>query len=771
MSYDLSNINTITYDGADVEKLTLDGAVIWEGLDQSLSVVATYDDATRMITVTVTTGKSLQRWYYEARFGGNIAYSNAYYPIYAGEEGGSENSFRGKTIQLGRDKATGDLSPISTNGDGTWEISVTGYPSNHESSNIGVKSVTVEVTTEETMVITNLTPNATMEHEYGDTWGSVGHDDGAIIKATEPSNIDFYELKFTNQQTGELIRNWHRAHRFRVVEDRVFNFGNDSYQTHEAYKIEWGFSSQSYSFYQDISKSGNSKPLRFFVKNVGERSHKNNATADSTVSSNTAAPEGQRIWDCIRDIHANPSNYEVRDDNGNVETQMTTLLPDRIVDDFNKITFNKYFYSIPTYGSDGPYDGSTDLDFIQSPQKYTVQVRAVDYSNTSKYNSEAIAAGWNLSPRMETSNKLDITLTAIGLPNYNHQFGLPVSHNPKTTREPSLHTAWTYTIPAGMKRIEVLGVGGGGGSWGAHDGVIGQNTRPGGAGSGFTAKFEAVQWQRVHGKQLSLNVSSNVTLQSTENILQIVYGVGGSSRKFRYFTGFNPTTKKMTYDQYSYSTKESSGEFTISTTESSPTTVGRENDDYTITMWYSSSDKLLYLTTGASSLEDSMLSGNSESGMTGDYEHATYATATSLKEGDVLSGNWGSAGGSGYYSGGVGASGTHTTLKLNGTLLVTAQPGGNASGVASGANGVSIKASGWDSHATSIDLHQGTAYTGVLSGGDGSCPACGYDPWGYVNSPSYNVSHIGEPAFGDSYGGLAQMTGYIIINEIGEDYD
>ena len=104
-------------------------------------------------------------------------------------------------------------------------------------------------------------------------------------------------------------------------------------------------------------------------------------------------------------------------------------------------------------------------------------------------------------------------------------------------------------------------------------------------------------------------------------------------------------------------------------------------------------------------------------------------------------------------------------------MLVTANPGGNATGTASGANGVSEKASGWDSHATSLTLHQGTAYAGVLSGGDGSCPACGYDPWGYVNSPSYNVSHIGVPVHDVSDGGLAQMTGYIIITEVGEGFE
>ena len=458
-----------------------------------------------------------------------------------------------------------------------------------------------------------------MQHVYDTTWGSVGHDDGAIIKIDEPSdrNIDFYRLKITDQRTGALVRDWHGAHRFRIREDHYYQ---GLPETHRAFKIIWGWSATTnnetnvgYTQWQTIGKKGGGI-LRFFVEKDSDTSSSNNATADSSIAV-TAAPEGQRIWDCIRDIHANPSNYEViRGDEvagasqTTVDTQMTALLPVRIVDDFTKITFNKYFYSIRQSGSGGSFS-STLLDFTKSPQKYTIQVRGYDYSTLSYLDY--------LNVPFENSNKLDVTLTAVGLPEYSRQFGLPDGHNPKTTREPSLHQEWTYTVPAGMKSIEVMGAGGGGGSWGAHDGGYGQNTRPGGAGSGFIAKFESVQWEEVSNKQLSLDVSSSVTLQSTENILQIVYGVGGSPRKFRYFTGFNPTTKKMTYDQYFYSTKESSGEFTISTSSSSPTVVGRENDAYSITMWYSSSDKLLYLTTGASSLEDSQLSGNSESGHDG----------------------------------------------------------------------------------------------------------------------------------------------------------
>ena len=625
MSYNLGNVDAMTYNGNEVETLTLDGTTIWEGLkDYSISVIATFDEETRMITVTVNTGKDLRRWNYEASLNGNKQFDNPYHPIYISDT---------KTIKLGRNEYNGELSPIAIGMDGTWDISVTGWPYFHETyENSGPKSTTVEVTTPVTLAITNLTPDATMQHRYVGTWGSEGHDDGAIIKIDEPSdrNIDLYRLKITDQRTGELIRNWHNAHRFRVYEDSYY-FGLPA--THRAFKIIWGWSAttsnetnEGYTRWQTIGKKGGGI-LRFFIEKDSDNDNSNNATADSSIAG-TAAPEGQRIWDCIRDIHANPSSYEVIRSGStytDVDTQMTALLPVRIVDDFTKITFNKYFYSIPQSGSGGSFT-DTLLEFTKSPQKYTVQVRGYDYSTS----------GWidYLAIPFENSNKLDITLTAVGLPSYSRQFGLPESHNPKTTREPSLHQEWTYTIPAGMKSIEVIGVGGGGGSWAAHDGGYGQNTRPGGAGSGFIAKFESVQ----------------------------------------------------------------------------------------------------------------------------------------LKEGDVLSGHWGSAGGSGYYNGGVGAAGSETTLKLNGTLLVTAHPGGNASASASGANGVSIKASGWDSLATSLTLHQGTAYTGVLYGGDGSCPACGYDPWGYLNSGSYNISHIGEPVFGESYGGLAQMTGYIMITELEEEW-
>ena len=82
-SYNLGNVDAMTYNGNEVETLTLDGTTIWEGLkDYSIAVTATFDEETRMITVNVITGKDLLRWNYEASIAGNRQYHNDYYPIY-----------------------------------------------------------------------------------------------------------------------------------------------------------------------------------------------------------------------------------------------------------------------------------------------------------------------------------------------------------------------------------------------------------------------------------------------------------------------------------------------------------------------------------------------------------------------------------------------------------------------------------------------------------------------------------------------------------------
>ena len=136
-------------------------------------------------------------------------------------------------------------------------------------------------------------------------------------------------------------------------------------------------------------------------------------------------------------------------------------------------------------------------------------------------------------------------------------------------------------------------------------------------------------WQSHNSSTLKLYVPAShvATLLLSENILQIVYAVGGSSRKFRYFKKFDADALVATYDQYHDSSVEASDNtFSIGTSEVNKTLEGRENDEYFIYMWYENS--YLYLnTTAPSGHTSSQFGGNAESGTTGNYLLAQYSVA------------------------------------------------------------------------------------------------------------------------------------------------
>lgn len=409
--------------------------------------------------------------------------------------------------------------------------------------------------------------NPLMYHEYkppsynghnppANNWGSDAWNDGALIDVN-PENKDFdYFLFRLKKEDGTLLRNWDSISRFRIKRDFYYN-PEVSGVKYNAYILLYKYTSYSYtnnfgySYEKPVTKGG--KLLYHFVEDGGPE---NMSTANSAIGV-SGATSGVKIWDTVRHIHANPASYRIAKSESDLTTDSTvsTHPQNRIISDYETFGLNKYFFSLRGGGSSGQQWSNTILDFSGS----------------------AVA----------------------------NSFGTDSRPNSATTTEQG--GTWSYTVPNGVNKIEISGVGGGGGTWAAHDGNYGQNARPGGIGSGFKAIF---------------NVSGN----------------------------------------------------------------------------------------------------------------------------DVFSGNIGNAGGAGYYSGGIGGPGSATTLKKNGTLIVTANAGGNASHHAFGANGTSVKASGWDTHAESIDLYAGTHGNKILSGGDGACPACGYDAWNYVNHPDYNISDIGIPA-------------------------
>jgi hypothetical protein len=143
----------------------------------------------------------------------------------------------------------------------------------------------------------------------------------------------------------------------------------------------------------------------------------------------------------------------------------------------------------------------------------------------------------------------------------------------------------------------------------------------------YTLKMKVGSTERVMLRQ---PYRSNHNQRPYPNKLQVVYAVGGQPRYFRTFTGFDATTRKWTYDQMYYRTLSSRNSFTIGTSESSKTAVGRENDAYGIYSWYA--NNYLWLKSEAK-LVNSQLNGNTESGLTGNQYLAEYYDATTERHG------------------------------------------------------------------------------------------------------------------------------------------
>ena len=134
--------------------------------------------------------------------------------------------------------------------------------------------------------------------------------------------------------------------------------------------------------------------------------------------------------------------------------------------------------------------------------------------------------------------------------------------------------------------------------------------------------------------------------------------------------------------------------------------------------------------------------------------------------GDVISGVYGSAGGSGFYNGGTGIPGTATTILKNGSLVATCGPGGQAS-TRPPAVGTTTIQPGYTGTATT-----GTAQTTWLVGCDGTYPFDNhYDPWSWVLGGSYAQSSLGTVAteapalLGLNYqrAGMPQVCGWVYI--------
>lgn len=135
--------------------------------------------------------------------------------------------------------------------------------------------------------------------------------------------------------------------------------------------------------------------------------------------------------------------------------------------------------------------------------------------------------------------------------------------------------------------------------------------------------------------------------------------------------------------------------------------------------------------------------------------------------GDVISGVYGSAGGSGYYNGGIGGPGSATTINKNGSLVATCGPGGQNTGGGAPSPGTSTITSGYSGTTT-----VGTVQTSWLNGCDGGYPSANhYDPWSWVFGGSYPQSVLGTvakqapPALGTSYqrAGMPQVCGFVSI--------
>jgi hypothetical protein len=138
----------------------------------------------------------------------------------------------------------------------------------------------------------------------------------------------------------------------------------------------------------------------------------------------------------------------------------------------------------------------------------------------------------------------------------------------------------------------------------------------------------------------------------------------------------------------------------------------------------------------------------------------------SVSPGDVISGYYGNAGGSGYYNGGQGGGGSATTVYKNGALIATCYPGDGGSGTP-GALGTAVIEAPF-----SGTTYTGTAQSGWLNACDGSYPPYNhYDPWSWVLAGSYAQSVLGTVAIqppsvlGANYqrAGMPQVCGWVSI--------
>ena len=439
------------------------------------------------------------------------------------------------------------------------------------------------------LTVNILSNPAEMRVKYGTTWGSHGHDDGILVEVgTDGYPFDHFDFTLKDVDSGVEIATNRPGVRFAPVYENTIEVGGKSYKV---YYIVWGYSSllqsteESGSWWRStVTKSGKTLYHVYeltpdpnspgdFLPDGGDMSA---AVVNNSIKDG-GGTNGDTIWDTVKRIYQSSSSYTA-------ETGAPSI-GSRIPSTYNILTINKYFFS-----------------------------------NPSLLGSSNSSGTWSNNP-----------LSFFG--EGGTQFG--VFRSPNRTTSTVSGGTWSYTVPAGVTKVRVSAVGGGGGSYAAHDGGYGQFVYPGGVGSGFVADVNVVP-------------------------------------------------------------------------------------------------------------------------------------------GDILSGKIGDAGGAGYYNGGTGGVGGPTTLKKGNTLIATAVNGSRGLYNARGTHGTATRAAGWESHADSITLHKGTFKgPGALTGGDSSCPACGYDAWGYPDSVSYSRDDIGIAPLQPSYptrnfklivsaitGGDRSVTGY-----------
>lgn len=137
--------------------------------------------------------------------------------------------------------------------------------------------------------------------------------------------------------------------------------------------------------------------------------------------------------------------------------------------------------------------------------------------------------------------------------------------------------------------------------------------------------------------------------------------------------------------------------------------------------------------------------------------------------GDVISGNVGGGGGSGFYNGtdnfGTGGAAADTTIYYNGTLVSTCGAGGTIFGTLGSTtlnSGNGARSIPWTGTAV-----QGTAPSTRFDGSD-SGPVGSYNPWDYIDYGLYpqNAATIGLPAItrvDNTRYGLGQYPGWVKI--------